>query len=275
MDESQPNGAQHQPTPFACVRPVTVVIPTRDRPDFLRRAITTALSQQAVDVEVVVVDDGSRDSDAVDRVCRQSGVTLVRLPSRGNVSEARNAGIAASNTQWVAFLDDDDVWAPKKLDLQLRALAEAPEAKWAICGESTLDADLQVLARHPARSHHDFAPVMLRRNEVPGGCSGVVAERESVLAVGGFDPRLSNLADWDLWIRLALASEPAVVPEPLVGYVVHDENMARDVDESERELEIVEDKYRQEQTRPRRFRRPGVIPLVLRRSTSPSRTPSS
>jgi hypothetical protein len=67
-------------------------------------------------------------------------------------------------------------------------------------------------------------------NLVPGGCSGVIATRESVEAAGGFDARLVNLADWDLWVRLGRTSKPACVADPLVGYRIHPAQASLDID---------------------------------------------
>jgi len=85
---------------------------------------------------------------------------------------------------------------------------------------------------------------LLTSNIIPGGASNVLARTELVRRVGGFDQRLSNMADYDLWIRLALASPLAGVDRPLVGYFVHSTGMAHNVPRSMAELTIIEGKYR-------------------------------
>src|SRR5919109_858912 len=98
---------------------VTVVIPTKDRWDLLSTAaLPSALGQEDVDLEVVVVDDGSTD-ETPDHVVglRDPRLRIVRHDRSLGVAQARNAGIRAANSDWIAFLDDDDVWAPRKLRL--------------------------------------------------------------------------------------------------------------------------------------------------------------
>src|SRR2546421_10333643 len=110
---------------------ISVVIPTRNRRALVSRALTTVLGQRNVDIEVFVVDEGSSDGTAeLVRSLADSRVTVVRHETPKGVANARNAGLARARAPWVAFLDDDDVWAPDKLALQRDA---ATGARWA-CG---------------------------------------------------------------------------------------------------------------------------------------------
>jgi glycosyltransferase involved in cell wall biosynthesis len=223
---------------------VTVIIPTRNRRDFLRQSVTDTLRQQEVDLEVVIVDDGSTDGDALHDVeGLDERIRMVRHPSRHGVANARNTGIDSARGEWLAFLDDDDRWSPLKLRTQLDA-ASASGASWAYCGAVTVDVANRVVS---ASSPPDEAPIMrsvLERNPVPGGCSNAIARTNIVRAVGGFDESLGLLADWDLWIRLAEAGPPAVCCGFLVGYRVHRDNMhVRDVDAIAGELAHIADKY--------------------------------
>ena len=102
---------------------VTVVLPTRDRRSLLERSLGSALDQTGVELDVLVVDDGSTDDTAawVASVDDPRVTLVTHLESRG-VAAARNTGIERARTPWIAFLDDDDVWAPAKLEEQLAAL---------------------------------------------------------------------------------------------------------------------------------------------------------
>src|ERR1700722_14569573 len=97
---------------------VSVVIPTYNRADLLPRAIESALAQTRPPAEVVIVDDGSTDDTAsvVAQYAHRDAdrVRLLRVPN-GGVARARNAGLAATRSEWIALLDSDDVWAPDKL----------------------------------------------------------------------------------------------------------------------------------------------------------------
>lgn len=109
---------------------VSVVVPTRNRPSSVVRAVGSALSQTVPPREVVVVVDGP-DADTVKALedLRDRRIRIVELPENGGPSRARNVGVATCSGEWVAFLDDDDEWASKKLQSQLEYATEAHE--WA------------------------------------------------------------------------------------------------------------------------------------------------
>jgi len=205
---------------------VSVVIPTRSRWHLLSTAaLPAALAQVDVDHEVIVVDDGSDDgtSERLEAL-GESRVRVVRHEESRGVAAARNAGIAAARGRWVSFLDDDDVWSPGKLRAQLDA-AETSAAVFAYAAGAGLDASRRYLFAVPAPDPGTVASRLLRWNVIWCGCSNVVARTDVVRELGGFDGSLFQLADWDLWIRLALAGRAAAAHDVLVGYVMHDESM--------------------------------------------------
>jgi len=223
---------------------VSVVIPTRNRRALLARALSTVLGQDAAELEVIVVDEASAD-DTPDWLAALGDprVVVVRHEAAQGVARARNAGIARASASWVAFVDDDDLWAPSKLVAQLDALARDEGASWALAGAVIVDARLRIRAAQRVVARERFLPLLLGHNVVPGGASGVVAATEAVRDAGGFDPELRIMADWDLWIRLALASPPAAVDRPLVAYVLHGENMTSEPAGFRRELEYIRRKH--------------------------------
>jgi glycosyltransferase involved in cell wall biosynthesis len=209
------------PTPVE----VSVVVPTRNRRALLARTLTTILSQHGVSLETIVVDDGSQDAGlGRDPALAHPSVVYVRHERPRGVSAARNTGIAQARAPWVAFVDDDDLWAPSKLAAQLEALGREPEAGWSSTSALLLDDHLRIRARQHAPKER-LLDRLLEYNVIPGGCSAVVARTALVRDVGGFDESLRILADWDLWIRLAARSPHVTVGRPLVGYVLHGGNM--------------------------------------------------
>jgi len=110
---------------------VSVIIPTYNRADLLPAAVSSALMQEPMPLEVLVVDDGSTDATA--EVCRRfpHPVRVIRQENAG-AAAARNRGIAEAKGEIVAFLDSDDVWLPGKLAVQLEALAQVPDAGWCV-----------------------------------------------------------------------------------------------------------------------------------------------
>jgi glycosyltransferase involved in cell wall biosynthesis len=176
-----------------------------------------------VDLTVTVVDDGSRDPDAVRRVVESFGdsrIGLLRHDTPQGVGAARNTGIAGTSSEWVALCDDDDVWAPEKLSAQIEA-AERASAGWAYTGDVAIDGSLHVLSGAPPLPPAELVEGLERYNPVPAGSSNVLIRRRVLERVGVFDASLRSVADWDLWIRLARHGTPACVPRPFVGCRVH------------------------------------------------------
>jgi glycosyltransferase involved in cell wall biosynthesis len=223
---------------------VSVVIPTRNRRELLALTLRTVCEQKDVHLEVVVVDDGSDGAEAADVIAGRADprVRLIRNSSPQGVSATRNRGIAAAVGRWVAFCDDDDLWAPDKLREQVR-VAERSGRSWVYTGAVKIDAASQVVGGEPPQSPDVVYRRLPRWNLVPGGCSGVIARHDLVHEVGGFDPSLSNLADWDLWSRLAQAGPPAWVPLPLTGYRIHGGNASQNTSLVLHELELIDGRY--------------------------------
>ncbi len=221
-----------------------MVIPTRNRRPLLERSLTCALRQRDVRVEVVVVDDASDDdTPAYLATMDDVPVSVLRQAAPTGVAAARNAGLAAARSPWVAFLDDDDLWAPDRLRAQLDELERRPEAGWACSGAVVVDAALGIVGAQRPPAPESLPASVLRYNVVPGGASGVLAATSLVRRLGGFDLGLRILADWDLWIRLALAAPVARVERPHVAYVLHGGNMTSTPTGFADELEIVRRAY--------------------------------
>jgi glycosyltransferase involved in cell wall biosynthesis len=201
---------------------VSVVIPTRNRWELLSTgALPSALAQQDVDVEVHVIDEGSCDATRAELAHQNDPrVHVIRHDQPRGVAQARNAGIAAARGEWVAFLDDDDIWAPQKLRRQLDT-AEPEDADFVYAASAALDERRRFLYSLRIGNPDDLATELLRRNVITAGSSNVIARTDVLRRLGGFDERLSQLADWDLWLRLALHGRAAACPEILVGCLLH------------------------------------------------------
>ena len=195
---------------------VTVVIPTRDRPALLADALTSVGAQQHPAARTLVVDDGSAEPPSL---AAGGEVELLRCPQPGGVAAARNRGLERVETEWVAFLDDDDLWAPPKLARQLEAAA-AGGADFVWCAVVVVDARRRPVGIVPAADPGTLLPRLVRTNVI-GSPSAVLARSELVRAVGGFDEELALLADWDLWLRLAAAGRGSASREVLVAYTEH------------------------------------------------------
>jgi glycosyltransferase involved in cell wall biosynthesis len=196
---------------------------------------------------VVVVDDGSVDATPDElRALDDARVCVLRHDRPKGVSAARNVGLAQVSAPWVAFLDDDDVWAPDHLATMLGAVraSKLDEERVGLVfgGHLQVDAQWQVTGVSPAPPLEAVRQDMNTFNFV--GCpSRVLLRPEAVRDAGGFDERLSVIADWDLWIRVLGKYGVVRCPELLVGYMLHPGNMHRDADRFLEELAVIQDKY--------------------------------
>lgn len=228
-------------------RRVTVVVPTKDRPRYLLRCVDLVLGQVDVDLDVVVVDDGSVtpliEHPSLRRLLCDRRVRVVRHDESRGVAAARNTGARAASAPWVAFVDDDDLWAPDKLSSQLDALGGERPHGWCYVGAVHLGEDLDVLRVSRIPDPGALGELLSRFNAVPGGGSSVLVATELLRELGGFDETFSVLADWDMWLRLAERSSPVVVSRPLVGYVRHPASMSVDSIRSMREFSRLETKH--------------------------------
>jgi glycosyltransferase involved in cell wall biosynthesis len=213
------------------VADVSVVVPTHDRRWLLLQTLRSILRQQEVDLEVIVVDDGSSDGTAeVVAGLGDARVRLLRHDTAQGVAAARNRGIAEAAGAWLAFCDDDDLWAPDKLARQLQA-AHQTGRSWVYTGEVRIDLRQRIIGgTHLPPPPPRVVARLPHCNLVPGGTSGVIVSRAALDVAGWFDVRLRSLNDWDLWIRLARTGPPAWVPSLLVGYRLHGGNASRDIE---------------------------------------------
>ncbi|MDP9022185.1 MAG: glycosyltransferase [Actinomycetota bacterium] len=214
----------------------------------------SVLAQQDVVAEVLVINDGGDSATAalIEEFADARVRLLVNTGAPG-VSGARNTGIAAATGDWVAFLDDDDLWAPGKLAAQL-AVAEAAGAGWVYAGDVTVDAALRVRGGCPPPPPEEIVQRLRAYNAVPAGASNVAVRREVLAVTGGFDPGLRTSEDWDLWLRLAATGLPAYVPRPLVALRTHPAMASRAVKRMLADIEIIADRHGIAVDRPRHQR---------------------
>ena len=201
---------------------VSVVVPTHDRERFLAQTLRSVLRQRDVDLEVIVIDDGSPPGQvpAVVAALGDDRVRVLRNEVAHGVSAARNRGVTAARGRWLAFCDDDDVWAADKLAEQLAVTGDGWQG-WVYTGAVNVNEAGRVVGGRPPLPPDEVAALLPARNAVPGGGSAVMVHRELLERAGPFDTGLHNTEDWDLWVRLSRLELPRWVAAPMVGYRVH------------------------------------------------------
>jgi glycosyltransferase involved in cell wall biosynthesis len=221
----------------------SIIIPTYNCIVFLGHAIDSVRLQGIDDIEIIVVDDGS--TDGTDTWLRREArhEPRLRVLESGNKgpSFARNLGITEARSNLVAFLDADDFWWPKKLARQLAFHAANPQATFSFTDYQHVDISGRVHGtcfeywkpRFHVGSGAQFSTiraaeqVLLACNLV--GTSTVVATRESLLEVNGFDASLNSAGDWDLWLRLAGRAPVAVSSAVTMNYLMRPNSITRNM----------------------------------------------
>lgn len=189
---------------------VSVIIPSFRQPQFLERAIESCLEQDHVDIEVVVIDDRSRDASlglALSWALRDERVRVFELAANGGLGKARNAGIAHATGEYLCFLDSDDYLLPGSISARLDALPAATEKYGdALAGVYGDWQHVSESVDHPqVRAPRATMPLVSAANYTGENvfiCSAPLVRRQSVLEAGGFPEGLAMLEDFGLWARM-------------------------------------------------------------------------
>lgn len=219
---------------------ISVVIPAYNASLFIAETLRSVLAQTYPVNDIIVVDDGSTDNTADIAESFGAPVRVFRQPNARQAA-ARNFGVSQATSEWIAFLDADDLWLPHKIERQLAELARNPHADlcytgctWLVQQGST--ATLGPAFPAPPASH--IRQALLK--EVTFLPSSVLMRRSAFLAVGGFNPRYRfGTEDYDLWLRLRHhGTHFAACTEPLTLYRRHDNNTSINLSWFEECMEI-------------------------------------
>jgi glycosyltransferase involved in cell wall biosynthesis len=205
---------------------VSVVIPAYNAEDTIDETLDSVRAQTHRNLEIIVVDDGSRDRTATRAEAHAAvdeRVRVLRQPNAG-VAAARNTGIAAARAELVAPVDADDLWHPCKTERQLSAMAQGGEQVGLVyCWSAVVDRTGAIIFdREKPRHQGNVIPALFAGNWVGNG-SCALMRKDALLEAGGFDPslrdrRAQGCEDWKLYLGIARRHRFALVPDHLVGY---------------------------------------------------------
>ena len=208
---------------------ISVIIPAYNAEGFIKETIESVLRQTLPADDILVVDDGSTDSTAAVASAFPPPVRVLTIPN-SKLGGARNFGVSQVSTEWVAFVDADDLWKPNKLERQLGELARNPAANLCYTGRvkfTMKDGTMRFGSIIPGPPLAKIRDELFKRGTfVP---SSVVIRRSTLLEIGCFSPDPEVAEDWDLWLRLVHAgAQFAVCPEPLLLYRIHGASITSD-----------------------------------------------
>ena len=242
---------------------VSIVLPVCDGEHFVGAAIESALGQTHRNLEVIVVDDGSRDktrSIVEERAAQDSRVRIVSQSNLG-VAAARNRGIAEARGEFIAPLDADDLWDPTKVARQLACMHE--DTGLVYCWWVSIDGDGAPLDTSPPWNFEGHCADVLVEVNFTGNASVPLYRRRALEAAGGYDASLrargaEGCEDWDLALKVAERSQVGLVPAVLVGYRRHAGSMSKRHQRMWHSHELM--------LRGTHERRPGLRRAVMRQS---------
>lgn len=204
-------------------RSVAAVIPAWNRAAWISQALDTVMAQQRPPDAVIIIDDGSED-DTAEVARRHPCAPMVVQSAHRGVAAARNIGLETASTDLVAFLDSDDLWRPRKLEVQL-AHHELDAGPMSCTHYDVVDLvdDCWVHAQTRQAPGPLTADQQRVRNRV--GTTTVVLERSTAIGAGGFDESLIRGSDFDLWLRMVELGPIHVVEEVLAVHRRHPDRL--------------------------------------------------
>ncbi len=209
---------------------ISVILPTFDRPELLKRALASVALQTFRDFELIVVDDASTDGrPPAGSAWDIPSITLIQHEVNRGPAAARNSGITAAKGDWIAFLDSDDSWEPEKLAAQAGFFRSADRAL-ANCTGFRLHRGGHVSEVCYNMAPGEFGTQILWGCRIsPGSC--LMVHRQVFKTVGPFDETLRRLEDWDWLLRFSQHYDMSFLQRPLVDVFVGDRPSAKKLQE--------------------------------------------
>lgn len=203
---------------------VSVILATNRATRFLDEALASVAAQTLQDFELLAVDNGTPDHDAfAGQVRRHVPAAVVLREQEGGVAAARNLAAAQASGRYLAFIDDDDRWDPRRLEEQAASLSADPAAPLGYCRMRSIGPDGETIAPADQVPVRDELEVARRVTGII--CPNIMVPREAFERIGGFRRELRRASDYDLVVRLAALGTFAFTPAVLVDYRAHAANM--------------------------------------------------
>ena len=198
---------------------ISIIIPVYNGERFIRQTIESVLRQTYHNLEIIVTDDNSTDSSRqILSEFTDGRLKIVCSEKRNGVARNRNNGFKLSTGDFIAFLDQDDIWLPEKLDLQLRALLKYPNAYVAYSWMDIIDENNNKISEgYRTKSEGNVYFELLKRSFLLSMSSPMII-RKAFEEEGGFDETLDGCDDWEFLVRIAKKHYFVCVPKVLSFY---------------------------------------------------------
>jgi glycosyltransferase involved in cell wall biosynthesis len=202
---------------------VSIIIPVYNGSNFLSEAINSALSQTYDNTEIIVINDGSNDNGATDRICRSyKGKIRYYRKQNGGVASALNMGVKKMKGKYFSWLSHDDVYFPNKIKIQIDYLNRHNAEQTILYSDYTLINDKSIFLKRIKVKHvlpNEFSYALISDHLVQG-CTTLIPKK-AFDKIGLFDEKLITVQDYDLWFRLSEKYKFIHIPKPLVKNRIH------------------------------------------------------
>ncbi len=220
---------------------ISVVITTYKRPvEILRRAVLSVCVQKRQPDELIVVNDFPEDvtlslriEEMLKEIRASFEIRYYAMPHNSGAAAARNEGLRIASGDYIAFLDDDDVWNDNKLMLQEKALRDNPDAVLVTGYISSVESKGKRNRNRIYNEGMEYSGDVFEKllgNNFVGGCSVPLFDRKMALKCGGFDSKTQPSEDHDLWTALSQKGKVVFLREKLITYYLHDQSLTGDFD---------------------------------------------
>ena len=223
---------------------VSVIIPAFNKYNFTRKTITSIINQTYKEIEIILIDDGSNDDTCKLKHEFKNSIKYYYTENRG-VSAARNIGIQKSTGKYLAFIDCDDIFEPKKIETSIGILKVNPSYDFVYTDVYLInEKDVKIKTKFKPNNHPGSGNIGKRilLSDFTITNSTLLAKKECFDIIGGFDEKIFIAADRDVLVRLAFKFKAFYISQPLTGYRVGSGNIFKDLDNTLKEFLYLLDK---------------------------------
>ncbi|MDQ8204988.1 glycosyltransferase family 2 protein [Pelagicoccus sp. SDUM812003] len=205
---------------------VSIIIPAYNHANLISQTIDSVLNQTFTDYEIIVINDGSPDKteEVLQPYIRQNLIIYKKQKNMGQ-SHARNIGLTIAKGEYIALLDDDDIWPQDKLEWQTRFLDENPNTGMVVGTCETIEETPKKYTTTESYSILSFESLLIQNPIISPGQT--LARRDTLAKTGGFSPEIWGADDWDMYLKISKISTIVLSPKLGLHYRVHANNASK------------------------------------------------
>ncbi|MEK0290651.1 glycosyltransferase family 2 protein [Caldifermentibacillus hisashii] len=211
---------------------ISVIIPTYNRGHMIHVSIESVINQSYKNLELIIVDDNSEDNtkEIVEEYMKKDKrIKYIKHDVNKGGAAARNTGIFNATGDYIAFLDSDDEWYPKKLEKQIKVIQENNNIDLVFTAYKVMEKySNKLIGYHKIKKNYRLS--QLYKNNFLGSTSSLLIKKQKLIEVNGFDDKLKSCQDWDLYLKCCDSSNFYVIDEPLLTQYYHGNRISNNND---------------------------------------------